>query len=163
MNSALGSAPYYLGIDKVLAVTLSTDPGNTKKARDWSQYTGITRGGNTHWKKSCIWIQSARDLYIWLGSGLTVTEGKIVVYRTSAPLYTGDFESAGGIKIDLLDKYVPLVIAKSALWAMKQSKMGDYQEVEGTVNEGIKSIQAEYSNSLNMAASKPKFEAIEGV
>lgn len=149
-------APY---IEKVIAVT-NNITGTTKKCRDISQFSGIACGGNSQWKKSAAWLHHGNLIHIWFGGSMTTPAFIYHGYRQAIPL---DGTSAETGLIDLPDKYVPLVIAKSAVWAMKQAKMGDYQLVEEQINAGIMQIQKEYADGMQIQTAKARSEGIEGL
>ena len=153
-----------IGLDKIVAVVLNKAPGTTRKARDWSQYVGVAYGGNSQFSESYMWIHHGMYLNLWAGTDTVNsgdgTTGKIIAYRQVAPLSSGTFTGAD-VYIDLPDKYVPLVISKTVLWAMKQKKMGNWQEVSGEVDQGIKGIQADFDKSLQSATQKVQLEGVE--
>jgi hypothetical protein len=155
---------FAVGIDKLLAITANAAPGVCKKCRDWSQYAGISQSSNTQWSNSIIWIHHGKNLYLWAGADITgITSLYVAGYRQPAPIGSGTFTWSNDTKVDLPDKYVSLVASKTALWAMKQSKMGNYEEVEGTVQNGVAMIQKEWETGIQASMVKSRNESLEGV
>jgi len=138
------------------------DAGTIKKARDISQFWGIAKGRNTQWQGSVAWIQHGNLLYLWIGGEVEITLGDnntfyVMAYRAPGaidPTNENDY-------MDIPDQHAPLVIAKAALLCMKQARMGDYQEQEGMVNQGIAQLSAEYEKSMALSIQKSKMEGVE--
>jgi len=159
-----GTLSYYVdetltpNIEKIIAVTNSIT-GTTKKCRDISQFSGIACGGNSQWKNSAIWLHHGNEVLVWWG--VTMQDAaptfNFFCYRQAVPM------SLEADIIDLPDKYVPLVIAKAAVWAMKQANMGNYQIVEDQINQGILQIQKEYESNVGLQTTKSRSEGVEGI
>jgi hypothetical protein len=155
--SGIVDSSTYPYIEKIIAVTNSIT-GTTKKCRDISQFSGIACGGNSQWKNSACWLHHGNNILLWYGTTMTTPNFLFHGYRQAVPMVTEATD-----KVDLLDKYVPLVIAKAAVWAMKQAKMGDYQVVEEQINAGIMQIQKEYADGMQIQTAKARSEGIEGL
>lgn len=151
------------GIIKITALRNDIiDAGTIKHARDISQFWGIAKGRNTQWQGSVAWIQHGNLLYVWVGGEVVITTGTndeffVMAYRNPGALDpTNDNDY-----MDIPDQHAPLVIAKAALLCMKQARMGDYQEVEGQVNQGIAQLSTEYEKSMALSIQRSKLEGVE--
>lgn len=150
------------GIIKIVAIKNDiVDSGTIKKARDISQFWGIAKGRNMQWQKSVVWVQHGNILYIWVGGEIEISllnqTFQVMAYRGPGALDPSNDNDY----MDIPDLHAPLVIKAAALLCMKQSRMGDYQEVEGQVNQGIAQLTAEYDNSMERSLRKAKAEGIE--
>lgn len=163
-----GGASYSAGLDKVLGLRNGYN-GTCKRARDWSQFAGIAYGNNSQWTDSVVWLHYGNSLHLWVGSlvatGLLITTSStgadafgIYGLRNAAPLLAAPTQY-----IDIPDKYVSLVINKAVLWAMKQSRMGNWEEVEANINGQIASLQKEYEQYGQEQIGKSRNESIEGI
>lgn len=143
-------------LEKVVSVANSIT-GTSKKCRDMSQFCGIALAGNSQWKNSAAWVHHGNEILVWYGSSMTTPDFIFFCYRQAVPM------SAEVDVIDLPDKYVPLVVAKTAVWALKQANMGNYQIVEDQINNGILQIQKEYADNATLQQTKQRNESIENM
>lgn len=156
-NTAITTNPMPF-VERITAVisTGATATGTCKRAKDFSQYNGIVFGNNTQWANSIVWFQIGNEIRLWYNAASPPTI-LVAGFRQHVPMI------ADGTCIDLPDKYVPLVISKVALWAMKQAKVGNVEKLESSVDQSILQLQREYDGYNANQIARSRNESVEGI